>query len=91
MNTPPSILSLSVRPEYRKLGLGRKLLTTACESLKKQYDEVLLTVRPSNPVAHNLYLSMGFVNSQRLLNYYQASEKLSTIVEDGIRMVKKLK
>ena len=55
------ILNLAVHSGFRGAGLGRLLLGHALEAARAQeVSLVTLEVRASNPVAINLYLSLGF-------------------------------
>ncbi len=55
------ILNLCVRPEVQGRGIGRKVLTHVLARARQTSSEaVFLEVRPSNRVAINLYLGMGF-------------------------------
>ena len=63
------MLNLAVEPEYRRQGVGRKLV----EELISRLDAHCLTleVRVSNEPAQNLYASMGFAQVGRRRNYYE--------------------
>lgn len=63
------MLNLAVAPEYRRQGVGRKLV----EELISRLDAHCLTleVRVSNEPAQNLYASMGFAQVGRRRNYYE--------------------
>jgi ribosomal protein S18 acetylase RimI-like enzyme len=61
---PPfaQLVDLSVRPAYRRRGLGR-LLTRACETeaARRGFRAVFLQTELDNAPAHHLYSSLGFV------------------------------
>lgn len=63
------MLNLAVRPEYRRQGIGRRLV----EELISRLDAHCLTleVRVTNENAIRLYESMGFAQVGRRKNYYQ--------------------
>jgi ribosomal-protein-alanine N-acetyltransferase len=65
------ILSVAVAPEYRRRGIGRRLLE---ETLKHLYEEgangIHLEVEDSNPAAIALYRRMEFRESGRRPGYY---------------------
>lgn len=63
------MLNLAVRPEYRRQGIGRRLV----EELISRLDAHCLTleVRLSNENAIRLYENLGFVQVGRRKNYYQ--------------------
>lgn len=53
--------SLGVLPEYRNLGIGRKLLTALRDkAFAKGHEKAGLLVDKKNPDAERLYLSLGF-------------------------------
>jgi len=65
------IVNIAVAPEYRRHGIGRKLLEKAVEEAKRDnLDFVFLEVRASSLPARRLYESMGFQPVKRLPNYY---------------------
>lgn len=60
------IANVAVHPAYRQRGMGRALTQTALDHLRERgIDTAWLQVRDDNPVAHNLYLSLGFVERAR--------------------------
>jgi ribosomal-protein-alanine N-acetyltransferase len=69
------ILNLCVHPNVRRLGFGRRLLTSllakARDAAAKQ---VFLEVRPSNAAALALYRSLGFEEIGLRRAYYQARD-----------------
>ncbi|CAD5224905.1 unnamed protein product [Bursaphelenchus okinawaensis] len=65
------VTAVSVAPEFRRMGLGRELMT----SLEKISEEkncyfVDLFVRVSNTVAVAMYESLGYVIYRRIISYY---------------------
>jgi len=67
------VTALTVAPEYRRLGLGVKLmdmLEFASDKIYKGYF-VDLFVRKSNDVAIDLYTKLGYVTYRKVLQYYQ--------------------
>lgn len=53
--------SLGVLPEYRNLGIGRKLLMTLChKAFTEGHEQIGLLVEVNNQKAQHLYLSLGF-------------------------------
>lgn len=67
------ILNLTVRPESRRKGIGRKLMKNFIQLAQRHHAETLmLEVRPSNVSAIRLYESMGFNEISRRRNYYPA-------------------
>jgi ribosomal protein S18 acetylase RimI-like enzyme len=56
------IANVAVHPEYRRLGIGRKLTQRALDHIRDHgASSAWLQVRDDNPVAHQLYLSLGFI------------------------------
>ena len=78
-----SITELAVDPEYRRKGVGRKLvelMLTSVEGVKT----VCLEVRASNVPAISLYKAMGFKEISVRLGYYSEPK------EDALIMVNTL-
>ena len=66
-----SIHNLVVHPQYRRLGLGRKLLCAVTDTMAAAGNRrCLLDVRESNTAALALYLQEGFTLDGRRENYY---------------------
>lgn len=60
----PYLCNLLVAPEYRRRGLGKKLVNECIEASKEWgHSELFLHVQESTPAPLNLYLKMGFVRS----------------------------
>ncbi len=57
-----NIFAMYVTPDYRKLGVGKKLMVAAIDEAKKldEIEQIYLTVNGSNEPAKRLYLSLGF-------------------------------
>ena len=67
------ILNVCVNPATQGQGLGRLLVAHLLEVAKaRKANTVFLEVRPSNKVAYNLYLSLGFNEVGHRKNYYPA-------------------
>ena len=65
------MMNLAVAPDYRRQGIGRKLVQTLVERLAEQGSHVLiLEVRASNAPAISLYEELGFVQVGLRPNYY---------------------
>jgi [ribosomal protein S18]-alanine N-acetyltransferase len=68
------ILNICIREDLRGKGLGRKLMHFLLERARTaQMQDVFLEVRPSNPNAIALYVSMGFEQIGVRKAYYQAA------------------
>ncbi len=80
------IVSLAVKKEFRRKGIGFKLLSTAIERCKeRRKKKVLLEVRVSNYPAQNLYKKIGFKIVDIIPNYYQDGEDAYLMVLDLTR------
>lgn len=76
------IYSIAVRPEYRRMGIGSRLLETIEEILRQSGAKVCyLEARKDNIAAINFYLKHGYRVFEVLRNYYGAGG-------DGIRFLK---
>ena len=65
------IVNIAVAPEYRRHGIGKKLLERAIQEAKKDnLNYVFLEVRASSLPAQRLYELMGFKPIKRIRNYY---------------------
>ena len=73
------VFSFAVMPEYRKKGIGTKLLRMVTDTHKKH--PILLHARKSNESAKALYNKFGFKILKESLGYYHNPE------EDGLIMV----
>lgn len=75
------IVTIAVKPRYRRRGIGRALLR-ACE-VRLQVPCVRLTVRLSNQAAIAMYRREGYVTAEIWSGYYNDGE-------DGMVMEKRL-
>jgi ribosomal-protein-alanine N-acetyltransferase len=67
------VLNLCIRPEYRSVGIGRRVLEHLIERARlAQMRDVYLEVRPSNITAIRLYQAVGFEPIGVRRGYYQA-------------------
>lgn len=70
-----SLLSITLLPEFRGRGLGRRLLTRALEALETEGAQTcFLEVRSRNAPALALYRSLGFVQAGLRRGFYHAPE-----------------
>jgi ribosomal-protein-alanine N-acetyltransferase len=76
------IATIGVRPDFRRRGIGRKLLR-ACEEAMGTA-RVRLTLRESNEGAHRLYLQEGYTQIDVWNRYYRDGE--SGIVMEKLRV-----
>lgn len=76
------ITNLAVHPDYRRQGLGKRLLCAVIDlAAGAGCQRLLLEVRPSNVTALRLYSGQGFVELYRRPRYYIKPS------EDGLVMV----
>lgn len=75
------IATVAVLPEYRRQGIGSKLLA-ACEA-QIPVSKIRLCVRPSNEVAIRLYEEFGYSKVGEWTRYYQDGE--SALVMEKIK------
>lgn len=79
------ITNIAVFGEYRKEGIGRKLLKEACDGAKSRKCEfITLEVRESNSAAIALYESEGFEKAGIRKNFYSAP------IENGVIYTKNI-
>jgi ribosomal-protein-alanine N-acetyltransferase len=75
------IATLATRPEFRRQGIGRKLLMHALESARMEgARRSFLEVRAGNLIAREMYRRLGFVEDGRRPRYYKDNN------EDAILM-----
>lgn len=75
------VLNLAVRPEYRRRGLGRRLLSIMLQATAKMgIVRAVLEVRVSNIPAIELYRSLGFIQVGRRPDYYQDTNEDALIM-----------
>ena len=73
------ILNIATHPEYRRRGLGRKIMDAILSHAReKGITFITLEVRESNEAAISLYEGLGFYNVGRLKGYYDSPK------EDGL-------
>ena len=73
------MLNVATHPEYRRRGLGRKIMETVIGyAREKGITFITLEVRESNAAAIGLYETFGFYQVGRLKNYYDSPK------EDGL-------
>ena len=79
-----NITNIAVHPDYRKTGLGGKMLELLIDISKEQkMDNITLEVRVSNVPAIALYKKYGFLEEGIRKRYYQGNE-------DALIMTKEL-
>lgn len=76
------VTNLAVHQDWRRRGLGKRLLESAIRAAKNDScRHLFLEVRPSNEPARRLYSSLGFVELYRRRGYYIKPS------EDGLVLV----
>jgi N6-L-threonylcarbamoyladenine synthase len=66
------IQTVAISDAVRGKGYGRRLMEHLIQlARRKQARQIFLEVRADNPVAHGLYLSLGFTEIDRRKGYYQ--------------------
>lgn len=66
------MMNVAVAPDYRRQGVGEKLILTLVDILKAQGSHwLMLEVRQSNAPARALYEKLGFSEVGRRKNYYR--------------------
>lgn len=69
------IINVAVAPEYKRQGVGHRLIRDLILHLKERnVENVFLEVRVSNLPAQKLYRSMGFISLSRRERYYVNGE-----------------
>lgn len=69
------IISIAVRPEWRRRGIGSKLMATLLDTFRRNgLKKVLLEVAVSNSVAIAFYKRLGFKIVRLIRNYYPWGE-----------------
>ena len=69
------IVSVAVKKEWRRKGIGRKLVEKLLENFKKEGMKIVfLHVREENKEAINFYLALGFKIRELVENYYSNRE-----------------
>ncbi len=69
------VVSIAVKMNYRRRGVGKKLLIALIKSLTlKGAKKIRIEVRESNDIAINLYRSIGFVGKEKIMGYYPDGE-----------------
>lgn len=75
------LVSIAVREDYRRHGLGEYLLIAIIEySVKLKANLITLEVRASNTPAQSLYLKYGFVSTGRRRRYYSDNNEDAIIM-----------
>lgn len=66
------IATIAVHPDYRRQGIGERLLLTTLEgATRRGAQQAMLEVRARNQIARNLYQRFGFIVVGRRPHYYR--------------------
>ena len=80
------MMNLAVAPEYRKKGIGRKLVNALTEHLQANgVIALLLEVRVTNEDAIRLYTKLGFIQVGRRPRYYRNPTEDALILRKELR------
>ena len=80
------ITNVAVRPDMRRQGIARTLLTSVIDNARaRAFKIVVLEVRPSNHNALTLYESFGFKVVGRRHGYYYDTGEDALVMEIGLR------
>ena len=74
------ISTISVLPEFRRMGVGEALLKAAAQEMGMP--KVKLAVRKSNLNAQNLYLKNGYTRIETWPHYYEGGEDAVVMVKN---------
>lgn len=80
------IATLATHPEFRRQGIGKKLLMHALESARLEgVHKSFLEVRAGNLVAREMYRKLGFVEDGRRPRYYKDNNEDAILMSlDGL-------
>ena len=73
--------TLCVAPEYRRLGIARRLWTAVSEMMQGVCTVCYLEVRESNLAARTLYESLGFRQNGYRPRYYSQPEEAAVLMQ----------
>jgi ribosomal-protein-alanine N-acetyltransferase len=80
------IATLAVHPDYRRLGIGSKLLADSLgAAIKRGAYQAMLEVRASNQAAQDLYRRFGFLVVGRRLHYYTDNREDAVLMTADLR------
>lgn len=76
------MMNVAVHPDYRRQGIGEKLIQSLVEALKeKESHSLTLEVRASNVPAQKLYEKLGFAQVGLRKNYYRNPKENACILQ----------
>jgi ribosomal-protein-alanine N-acetyltransferase len=69
------VLSLGVLPQWRRQGIGRRLIdAVVAEAARRRAASLVLEVATENQAARGLYAAMGFIQVGRRPRYYRRTD-----------------
>lgn len=81
------IANVAVHPDYRQLGIGRKLTEKAIEHIREHMAEsAWLQVRDDNPIAIHLYRELGFSEKARRTTWVSHNSNSLPTIPKGIQL-----
>jgi GNAT superfamily N-acetyltransferase len=83
------IANVAVHPDYRQRGIARYLTQRALDHIRDHgADAAWLQVRDDNPIAYNLYLSLGFIERARRTTW-ESIDPVTGLpdIPDGVQIV----
>jgi len=82
------ILSIAVRKEYRRRGMGKKLMGEVIGLMRKRgVERIALTVEPENTDAVEAYRRMGFETTGTEQDYFGEGEPRTTMIMELSRTI----
>lgn len=84
------IISIAIKPNYQRRGIGSKLMRKLVEKIEKKYDLISLEVRTNNKKALSFYYKLGFSKEKILYDYYQDDENAFYLETKPDKLIQKL-
>ncbi|MDH5807157.1 MAG: ribosomal protein S18-alanine N-acetyltransferase [Candidatus Methanomethylicaceae archaeon] len=85
------IISIAIDKDYRGKGFGKKLLKETIDNLIKMgVKKIRIEVRESNEIAINLYKKFGFIEKEKIKEYYPNGESAIVMFLDVVKYLQKL-
>ncbi|MGN0370297.1 MAG: ribosomal protein S18-alanine N-acetyltransferase [Butyrivibrio sp.] len=80
------ITNIAVSADYRRLGIGGRLLTELERLLvERNVSKIFLEVRESNEAARELYTQMGFFEIGKRKNFYRKPDEDAILMEKDLQ------
>lgn len=79
------VLSVAVRPDLRRKGIGRRMMKTLmCDASSRGVTKMFLEVRQSNEAARSMYTSLGFLPIGLRRGYYAKPREDAVIMRASL-------